>query len=39
LGDTYYGVLSADRPEDIYLVRLDSASATSVADTIIEVGA
>ena len=38
-GDTYYGVLSADRPEDIYLVRLDSASATSVADTIIEVGA
>jgi len=38
-GDTYYGVLSTDRPADIYLVRLDSASATGVADTIIEVGA
>jgi len=38
-GDTYYGVLSRDRPDGVYLVRLDSDSATSVDDTIIEVGA
>jgi len=36
-GDTYYGVLSADRADGVYLVRLDSESATGVEDTIIEV--
>lgn len=38
-GDTYYGVLSESPPDGVYLVRLDSASATSVNDTVIEVGA
>jgi hypothetical protein len=36
-GSTYYGTLSANRPDGIYLVRLDSESATSVDDTIVEV--
>jgi hypothetical protein len=36
-GDTYYGVLSTDRPADVYLVRLDSEKATSVDDTLVEV--
>ena len=37
-GDDYYGVLSANRADGVYLVRLDSETATSVNDTIVEVG-
>lgn len=36
-GDDHYGVLSANRADGVYLVRLDSKTATSVNDTIIEV--
>jgi len=36
-GDTYYGVLSETRPSGTYLVRLDSADATAVNKTIMEV--
>lgn len=36
-GGNYYGVLSANRAGGVYLVRLDSDTATSVDDTIIEV--
>lgn len=36
-GDTYYGVLSETRASGTYLVRLDSADATAVNETIMEV--
>ena len=36
-GDTYYGTLSTDRSSGVYLVRLDSADATGVNETIVEV--
>lgn len=38
-GSTYYGVISATRAPGNYIVRLDSASAVGVDDTIIEVNA
>lgn len=36
-GDTHYGVLSKSRASSVYMVRLDSGTATNVDNTIIEV--
>lgn len=36
-GDTYYGTLTTSRPSGVYLVRLDSADATGIDDTVVEV--
>ena len=38
-GSTYYGVLSKQRAADTYLVRLDTANATAVNETVVEVEA
>jgi hypothetical protein len=36
-GDTNYGILSADRAEGVYLVRLDLSNSTAADSTILEV--